>query len=430
MKDLFDDTVLQIMPLAERMRPRDFSGFFGHEKIVGKGKPLREAIEHDTVQSVILWGPPGSGKTTLAHIIAEKSKSFFQPFSAAVSGIPELRKVIQEAENRLKHHQKRTILFVDEIHRFNKTQQDVFLPYVEKGTVVLVGATTENPSFALVSPLLSRSLVLVLESLAQKDVEKIIKNALSDKKRGFGGKKILLAEEGMQKLVHFSDGDARIALNALEFAIQHALSQEKKDSVALSGAMIEEALQKKTIRYDKKGEEHYALISAFIKSMRDSDPDAALYWMTRMLEGGEDPRFIARRMVIFASEDIGNAQPTAIAVAVAVMQAVSFVGMPEAAINLAQGVTYLASAKKDNASYAGLMEAWKDAKEKGALPVPLHLRNASTNLMKELGYGKGYKYAHDFPSKGGSAFGGKDAKVIQEHLPKELKGKKYYRPKK
>ncbi|PIR69786.1 MAG: AAA family ATPase [Candidatus Niyogibacteria bacterium CG10_big_fil_rev_8_21_14_0_10_46_36] len=420
MKDLFDDAFARTMPLAERMRPDDFSGFVGHEKVVGKGMPLREAVESDQLQSLILWGPPGSGKTTLAHIIAEKSKAFFHPFSAAVSGIPELRNIIREAEDRLKHHGTRTILFVDEIHRFNRTQQDAFLPHVERGTVVLIGATTENPSFALVRPLLSRSLVLVLDPLSLEDVEKIIRNALADKERGLGQKKVSLSKEGMQKLVHFSDGDARIALNALEFTVKHAMSRGKKNAVMLSGALVEEALQKKTLRYDKKGEEHYNLISAFIKSMRDSDPHAALYWMTRMLEGGEDPRFIARRMVIFASEDIGNAQPTAIAVAVAVADAVAFIGMPEAAINLAQGVTYLALAKKDNASYTGLMEAWRDTKEKGALPVPKHLRNATTNLMKELGHGKGYAYAHDF----------KDAKVDQEHLPKELKGKKYYRPKK
>lgn len=420
MKDLFDDAFIQTMPLAERMRPRDFSEFLGQKDIAGRGRPLREAIEKDDMQSVILWGPPGSGKTTLARIIAEKSKAFFQPFSAAISGIPELRKIISEAENRFKHYKKRTILFVDEIHRFNKTQQDVFLPYVENGTLILVGATTENPSFELVRPLLSRSLVLVLEPLSHDDIEKILVRALSDKERGFGKRKITITKEGMQKLVHFADGDARIALNSLEFAVKNAFTGGKKSSLILSGNSIEEALQKKIIRYDKKGEEHYSLISAFIKSMRDSDPDGALYWMARMLEGGEDPRFIARRMIIFASEDIGNAQPTAIAVAVAVSQAVERIGMPEAAINLAQGVTYLSSAKKDNASYVGLMEAWRDAKEKGALPVPMHLRNAATSLLKELGYGKGYKYAHDF----------KNGKVGQEHLPKELKGKKYYRPKK
>lgn len=419
MRDLFEEKIKKSAPLADRMRPHDFFEFIGQEEIVGEGRPLRIAIERDTLQSLVLWGPPGSGKTTLARIVAEKSHAYFQPFSAATSGIPELRNIIKDAKERLKHYGKRTILFVDEIHRFNKTQQDAFLPHVEDGTIILIGATTENPSFELVSALLSRSLVVVFKPLTHDHIAKIIRRTLLDKIYGYGSLKISITKEGMETLVYFADGDARVALNALEFLVQGAFFQKGKKAI-FDRAHIEEALSKKAIRYDKGGEEHYNLISAFIKSMRDSDPHGALYWMARMLEGGENPRFIARRMIIFASEDIGNAQPTALVVANAVADAVEHVGMPEAGINLAHGVTYLATAQKDNASYVGLMEAWADAKKFGALGVPLHLRNATTNLMKELGYGKGYKYAHDF----------KNAKANQEHLPKELKGKVYYRPKK
>lgn len=415
LRDLFDGAFSKNIPLADRMRPNDFSDFLGQEEIIGEGKPLRSTIEKDELQSLILWGPPGSGKTTLARIVAQKSKAYFQPFSAAMSGIPELRAIIKDAKDRLKHSGDRTILFVDEIHRFNKTQQDAFLPYVEDGTIILIGATTENPSFELVSALLSRSLVVVLKPLSHEHIGKIIQRALNDKVHGYGKKKISITKDGKETLAHFADGDARVALNALEFIVQ---SIGKKTQITLDKKYIESALQKKAIRYDKGGEEHYNLISAFIKSMRDSDPDGALYWLARMLEGGENPRFIARRMIIFASEDIGNAQPTALVVAVAVAQAVEHVGMSEAAINLAHGATYLASAAKDNASYAGLMEAWADAKKYGALGVPLHLRNAVTSLVKEMGYGKGYKYAHDF----------KNSKVDQWHLPEELRGKRYYKP--
>lgn len=412
MKDLFEENLNIAEPLAERMRPRGFSDFYGQEEIVGHSKPLRRAIENDELRSVILWGPPGTGKTTLAHIIAEHTEAFFQPFSAATSGVPELRKIIDGAKTRLKFEKRKTILFVDEIHRFNKGQQDAFLPFVENGTIILVGATTENPSFEINSPLLSRSLVLVLKPLDDEAVEKIITRALKDAKRGLGKYSLALEKEALETLIGFADGDARVALNALEFIAVSA--KEKK----ITKSRVLEALQKKAIRYDKKGEEHYNVISAFIKSMRDSDPDGALYWLARMIEGGEDPRFIARRMIIFASEDIGNALPTALVVAVAVAQAVEHVGLPEAQINLAHGATYLASAPKSNASYAGLLEALEDAKEFGALPVPLHLRNAVTKLMRDLGYHKGYKYAHDF----------KNAKVDQEHLPERLKGRKYYQP--
>ena len=424
MADLFDEKFKGARPLAERMRPKVFSDFFGQEEIVGKGKPLRVAIEKGELQSVILWGPPGSGKTTLARIVAEKSDSFFETFSAATSGIPELRKKIEEAKSRFKNYGQRTILFIDEIHHFNKSQQVAFLPHVEDGTIILIGATTENPSFELVSPLLSRSIVLVLKPLSFKDIKTIVKKALEDKIHGYGEKGISLTEDALEKIAVFADGDARVSLNTLEFAVMN-IEKKRSGKTIIDGKKIEEILQKKTIRYDKAGEEHYNIISAFIKSMRDSDPDGALYWLARMLEGGETPRFIARRMLIFASEDIGNALPTALVVASSVANAVEHVGMPEAAINLAQGATYLASAPKDNASYKGLMEASEDAKKYGALPVPLHLRNAVTNLMKEMGYAKGYKYAHDFP-----AGGGKNTKILQEHMPEKLKGKKYYRPKK
>ena len=443
MADLFEQNTKGLEPLAERMRPRDFGDFYGQEEIVGKGKPLRSAIDNDELRSVILWGPPGSGKTTLARIIAEKTKAFFQPFSAATSGVPELRKIIEEASRRLKFEKRKTILFVDEIHRFNKAQQDAFLPSVENGTIILIGATTENPSFEINSPLLSRSLVLVLHPLTDEALEKILARALANKTFGLGGRGARLDGEAARAIIGFADGDARVALNALEFIVLSApdvlfsnsrlhqgfggqareletrmMGKSAEKNVKITKKMVEEALQKKAIRYDKNGEEHYNVISAFIKSMRDSDPDGALYWLARMIEGGENPRFIARRMIIFASEDIGNALPTALVVAIAVAEAVEHVGMPEAGINLAHGATYLASAPKSNASYKGLLAALADAKEFGALPVPLHLRNAVTNLMKELGYHKGYKYAHDF----------KNAKVDQQHLPDKLKDRKYYRP--
>lgn len=411
MADLFEANTKGLEPLAERMRPRSFDDFFGQEEIVGRDRPLRRAIEADELRSVILWGPPGSGKTTLAHIIAEHTEAYFQPFSAATSGVPELRQVIEDAKKRLKFEKRKTILFVDEIHRFNKGQQDFFLPYVENGTIILIGATTENPSFELNAPLLSRSLVLVLKTLDDDSMKKIIERALKDA-TGLRSQNAKLDKGAVEALVQYADGDARAALNALEFIVR--TSKNKK----ITRKELLESLQK-SIRYDKKGEEHYNVISAFIKSMRDSDPDGALYWLARMVEAGEDPRFIARRMIILASEDIGMALPTALVVAIAVAQAVEHVGMPEAQINLAHGATYLASAPKSNASYMGLLAALQDVKEHGALPVPLHLRNAVTKLMRDLGYHKGYKYAHNF----------KDAQVDQQHLPDKLKTEKYYTPK-
>jgi len=405
-------------PLAERMRPQSFDDLVGQEDMVGKDRPLRNAIEADRLSSVILWGPPGCGKTTLAQLISRYTKAHFVAFSAVTSGVPELREIIKAADHRLTMRRQKTILFVDEIHRFNKAQQDAFLPHVEKGTVILVGATTENPSFEVVAPLLSRSLVAVLKPLHDEALEQILHRALTDADRGLGAKKIILAEDARRRLIGFANGDARSLLMALEFVCEQAVLQPD-GTRRLDDATVEAALLKKTLRYDKAGEEHYNVISAYIKSLRDSDPDGALYWLARMLEAGEDPKFIARRLVIFASEDIGNADPMGIVVAAAVAQAVQFVGLPEAQINLAQGTTYLATRSKDNASYTALLEALKDAKAHGNLGVPLHLRNAVTSMMRDLGYGKGYRYVHDDPQ----------AKQDQEHLPEALKGRKYYKPK-
>jgi putative ATPase len=404
-------------PLAERLRPQSFDDLTGQDEIVGKGRPLRNAIEADRLSSVILWGPPGCGKTTLAHLISLSTKAHFVSFSAVTSGVPELREIIKAAEHRLVTRGQKTILFVDELHRFNKAQQDAILPHVEKGTIILVGATTENPSFEVVSPLLSRSLVAVLRPLDDDALGRILDRALTDADRGLGASKIVIAGEARRRLIGFANGDGRSLLMALEFVAEQAVPQPD-GTRRLDDAVVEAALLKKTLRYDKSGEEHYNLISAYIKSLRDSDPDGALYWLARMLEAGEDPKFIARRLVIFASEDVGNADPLGLVVATAVAQAVDFVGLPEAQINLAQGTTFLATRPKDNASYAALLEALRDAKAEGNLGVPLHLRNAVTSLMRDLGYGKGYRYVHDDPQA-------RD----QTHLPEALKGRKYYKPK-
>ena len=418
--DLFDvpkRARIEDAPLAERLRPQSFDDLTGQDEIVGKGRPLRNAIETDRLSSVILWGPPGCGKTTLAHLISRSTKAHFVSFSAVTSGVPELREIIKAAEHRLATKGQKTILFVDEIHRFNKAQQDAFLPHVEKGTIILVGATTENPSFEVVSPLLSRSLVAVLRSLDDEALERILDRALADTERGLGAKRLVLSEGARRRLIGFANGDGRSLLMALEFVAEQAVLQPD-GTRSLDEAMVETALLKKTLRYDKAGEEHYNLISAYIKSLRDSDPDGALYWLARMLEAGEDPKFIARRLVIFASEDVGNADPMGLVIATAVAQAVAFVGLPEAQINLAQGTTFLATRPKDNASYTALLEALQDAKAGGNLGVPLHLRNAVTSLMRDLGYGKGYRYAHDDPRA-------RD----QAHLPEALKDRKYYKPK-
>lgn len=404
-------------PLADRIRPERLEDFLGQENIIGPGKPLRRAIENDELQSIILWGPPGSGKTTLARIIARMTRAQFVPFSAATSGVPTLKKIIKEALSQRRYRHQRTILFVDEIHRFNKAQQDAFLPYVEDGTIILIGATTENPSFEVISPLLSRATVYVLEPLSAQDLRKILERALQDKEKGLGKYRVNLEPEVLDFIVELAYGDARIALNILEFAV--ITTKQNEQNIRNIGIKnIEEVVQKRCLRYDKTGEEHYNIISALHKSMRDSDPDAAIYWVTRMLEAGENPLYIARRLVRFASEDIGNADPQALQVAVSAMQAVHFLGMPEANLALIQAATYLASAPKSNSLYKGYQLAQEDVKKWGPLPVPLVIRNAPTSLMKNLGYGAGYKYAHHF--EGGY--------VIQEHLPKELKGKKYYFP--
>ncbi|MBI5327683.1 MAG: replication-associated recombination protein A [Deltaproteobacteria bacterium] len=414
-------------PLADRMRPRNREEVVGQRHLLGAGRFITRLIDKKGLISLILWGPPGTGKTTLANIIAEASGVNFVSFSAVLSGVKDIRAVIDEAKGELRLRNRRTILFVDEIHRFNKAQQDAFLHYVEDGTITLIGATTENPSFEVNAPLLSRCKVLVLEQLVSEDLKIIIKRAIEDKERGMGNLNVSFGEDALDFLADYSQGDARAALNGLEASvmitpdrgIRGQAQPDKDNSRRITLEIMQEAVQKMAILYDKGGEDHYNIISAFIKSMRGSDPDAALYWLARMLEAGEAPLFIVRRMVIFASEDIGNADPNAISVAVAVKDAVDFVGMPEAWIPLAQGVTYLATAPKSNASYLAYLEALEDVKKKGALPVPHHIRNAPTGLMKELGYGKGYKYPHNYEG----------AKIEQEYLPEALKGRKYYKKK-
>jgi putative ATPase len=375
------------------------------------------SIEKDQLQSIILWGPPGSGKTTLAMIIAQMTKSHFVQFSAVTSGIPDLKKIIIDIHQRWTYHQQKTILFVDEIHRFNKNQQNAFLPYVEDGSIILIGATTENPSFEVISPLLSRSHVYVLEPLSDKNLYSIIKRAVLDKENGLGNLPIEIDDEVINLIIGLSYGDGRIALNILEFATT-ANSPNSDGIIKIDKKLVQEIVQKSSLRYDKTGEEHYNIISALHKSMRDSDPDAALYWVTRMIEAGENPLYIARRLIRFASEDVGNADPSALSIAVSAMQAVHFLGMPEGDLALIQAATYLANAPKSNALYKGRQMAGKDIKTYGHLPVPLVIRNAPTRMMKDMNYGKGYQYAHNY----------QDALVQQQHLPDKLQGRKYYYP--
>ncbi len=404
------------VPLAERMRPRSLDEFVGQNSLIGPGSLLRTAIENDSINSIILWGPPGTGKTTLAQVMAFHSKREFISFSAVLFGLKELREVIKHAESILKSGGKAPILFVDEIHRFNKTQQDAFLPHVERGTVILIGATTENPSFYIIPALRSRCKLITLSPLQSDEIKSILKNAIKRDEKLVKAN-IQITDEALNIIASHADGDARKALNMLETLGDFVIRHNKN---TITEQIIKSTALDKDLLYDKNGEEHYNLISAYIKSMRGSDPDAAIYYLTRMLKGGEDPLFIARRMVIFASEDIGNADPNALPLAVSVMNAVQLVGMPEAAINLAHGTTYLACAKKSNASYEALKKAEADVEKYGALPVPLHIRNAPTKEMKNLGYGKGYIYPHHV----------ENSIKPQTYLPDKIKHKKYYFPKK
>jgi putative ATPase len=404
-------------PLAARMRPRDFSEFVGQQHLVGEGRILRKSIESDQLPSIILWGPPGSGKTTLAFVIANVTKSHFSPLSAVTAGVADLRKVIDEARLRLRQTGQRTILFVDEIHRFNKSQQDAVLPFVEDGTVTFIGATTENPSFEVISALLSRCRVFALNALTDDEILTVVKNALTDTERGLARWSPVMDDEALKHLVVISNGDARVALNALEMAV-FATHPDTSGKRHVTLATIEDALQHRALLYDRDGDQHYDLISALHKSLRGSDPDAALYWLCRMLEAGEDPLYIIRRMIRFASEDVGMADPQALVIAVAAQQAVHFVGMPEANLALAQTAVYLATAPKSNSIYTAYSKVQHDVRISRNEPVPLHLRNPVTDLMRNMNYGKGYKYAHDYPAHF----------VEQENLPEAIKGRRYYQP--
>ena len=398
------------------MRPRTFDEFVGQEHVVGVDRVLRRAIQADRLPSIILWGPPGSGKTTLARLIAGVTQASFQSVSAVTSGVADLRRIVAEARDRLGMHQEKTILFVDEIHRFNKSQQDVILPHVEDGTVTFIGATTENPSFEVNAPLLSRCRVFALQLLSPEEVETIVERALSEPQRGLGELGLELEQPALEHLVDMANGDARVALNALETAAFATSGVEGATTIDLE--TISDALQRRSPLYDKAGEGHYDTISAFIKSVRGSSPDGALYWLARMIEAGEDPLFIARRLVILAAEDIGLAQPEALALAVAAQQAVHFLGMPEARIPLAEATVYLATAPKSNSAYMALEQALDDVRKRAGEPVPLHLRNAVTGLMRSMGYGKDYQYAHDHPGHF----------VEQDFLPPSLKDRRYYQP--
>lgn len=415
--DLFENAAAtdSERPLADRMRPRDLDECLGQEDLIGPGKVLRRAIEEDKLFSMLFWGQPGTGKTTLAQIIARRSRSRFVPFSAVTVGVKEIRQVAAKAREDRTYSGIRTILFLDEIHRFNKSQQDYLLPHVENGTVILIGATTENPSFEVNSALLSRLRVFVLKPLSTADVKEILHRALADPERGLGGLEIEFAEDADDFIASLAGGDARSALNILEVA---GLEAHRRPDRKIVPELVREAVQKRSLLYDKTGEEHFNLISALHKSLRDSDPDAGLYWMGRMLEGGEDPLYIARRLVRFASEDVGLASPRALEQALAAYQSCRFVGLPECALALAQAVVFLAISPKSNSLDVAYHAVKAEIARTGHLPVPLHLRNAPTRFMKRLGYGKGYKYAHDYT----------DAQVDQEHLPEELKGSRFYFP--
>lgn len=420
--DLFDQgnsgNVKDAAPLAERMRPQNIYEYIGQKHLLGEGSLLKRAIESDKLFSMIFWGPPGSGKTTLARILANETKSKFVSFSAVLSGVKEIRAVIEDARELLERKKIKTILFVDEIHRFNKAQQDAFLPHVESGLITLIGATTENPSFEVIAPLLSRTRVLVLKPFSEENLLAILEAALKNKQKGLGNIDVKIDANVLRYLVSLADGDARSALNNLEVLVS-MVQNLPDDQRAISLKFAQDALLKKSLLYDKDGEEHYNLISALHKSLRGSDPDAALYWLGRMLAAGEDPLYIARRMIRFASEDIGNADPQALVVAVAAQQAFHFIGLPEGELALAQAAVYLATAPKSNALYVGYGKVKNTINTKGYLPVPLHIRNAPTKLMKDLNYGKDYKYAHDY----------EESYVPQDYLPEEIKGELFYQPK-
>ncbi|MFC2044252.1 replication-associated recombination protein A [Chloroflexota bacterium] len=413
----FEEEKEKEAPLATKMRPSTFDTFVGQEHLVGKGRVLRKAIEAGQVPSVILWGPPGSGKTTLAYIIANSTGLHFSPISAVTAGVADLRRIVEETKERRKTRLQKTILFIDEIHRFNKAQQDAILPFVEDGTITLIGATTENPSFEVTSPLLSRCRILTLDPLSEDEVRIIIVRTLRDRVRGLGDLSIELGADAMAHLITMAKGDGRVALNALEMAaLTTQPGTDGKRRVLLS--TVEDTLQHPALRYDKAGDQHYDLISALHKSMRGSDPDAALYWLGRMLEAGEDPLYIARRLVRFASEDVGMADPQALVIAVAAQQAAHFIGMPEGNLALVEVVVYLATAPKSNSLYDAYSKIQEEIKQGYGEQVPSHLRNSVTPLIGQMGYGKRYKYAHDFPGHF----------VEQEYLPKSLQGKHFYSP--
>ncbi len=423
--DLFDHQAAESTdpqrPLAERMRPHRLADLFGQDAVTGPGSLIRHAIENDRIFSMILWGPPGCGKTTLARIIARETRSHFCHFSAVLAGIKQIREVIDEAKKQQQFQRKRTILFVDEIHRFNKAQQDAFLHHVESGLITLIGATTENPSFEVISPLLSRCRVITLNLLDEDAVGRVLDRATTDEGAGLGDLNLSLATDAREHLIQISSGDARSALNSLEVAATLALAESPPKSGTrrkVTLVHVESALQKKALLYDKGGDEHFNIISAFHKSLRGSDPDAALYWLARMLEAGEDALYVARRMVRFASEDVGNADPFALRLALGAMEAFRFLGHPEGDLALAQAAVYLATAPKSNSVYKAWSLVKQTVREKGALPVPLHIRNAPTGLMKDLGYGNGYRYAHDF----------EDGYAPQDYLPDAIAGHLYYSP--